>query len=44
MFLMNDYDRWLDRDLDEFYEDTKDFEPEPEWDGPYPEDDYYEYD
>ena len=37
---MSDYDRWLDRDLDAYYEDTEDFEPEPEWDGPYPEDDY----
>jgi hypothetical protein len=37
---MTDYDLWLDRDLDAYYEDTEDFEPEPEWDGPYPEDDY----
>lgn len=39
---MTDYDLWLDRDLDAYYEDTEDFEPE--WDGPYPEDDYYECD
>lgn len=39
---MTDYDRWLDKDLEDYsgYKDTEDFEPEPEWDGPYPEDDY----
>lgn len=41
---MTDYDLWLDRDLDAYYEDTEDYEPEPEWDGPYPEDGYDEYD
>lgn len=42
---MTEYDAWLDRDLENYYgdEDTEDFEAEPEWDGPYPEDDsYYE--
>lgn len=34
------FDIFLDKCVDEYYEDTEDFEPEPEWDGPYPEDDY----
>lgn len=34
------YDSFLDKCVDEFYEDMEDYEPEPEWDGPYPEDDY----
>ena len=34
------YDIFLDKELERFYEDTEDFEEEPEWDGPYPEDDY----
>jgi hypothetical protein len=39
---MTDYDRWLDKGLEDYYgyEDTEDFDEEPEWDGPYPEDDY----
>ena len=41
---MTDYDQWLDRDLEDYFGDTEDFEEEPEWDGPYPEDDYDEYD
>lgn len=36
---MSDYDLWLDRDLDAYYEEDEDLETE-EWDGPYPEDDY----
>jgi len=35
------FDIFLDKCVDEYYEDTEDYEPEPEWDGPYPED-YYE--
>ena len=34
------YDIFLDHCVDEYSEDTEDFEEEPEWDGPYPEDDY----
>lgn len=36
---MTDYDAWLDRDLEVYFGDTEEQE-EPEWDGPYPEDDY----
>jgi hypothetical protein len=43
---MTEYDRWLDKDLDEFYEDSEDFynsifpdEPEVE-----PSNDYDNYD
>lgn len=42
------FDSFLDKELELFYESMEDdydteSEPEPEWDGPYPEDDYYEY-
>lgn len=39
---MTAYDLWLDENLEEWYsdEDTEDWGAEPEWDGPYPEDDY----
>ena len=36
---MTEYDRWLDKDMPED-EDTENWDAEPEWDGPYPEDDY----
>lgn len=38
---MSDYDTFLDRELEKFYNEleTEDLETE-EWDGPYPEDDY----
>lgn len=40
---MTAYDLWLDENLEDYYcdENTEDFDEEPEWDGPYPEDDYY---
>ena len=34
------YDVFLDKCVDEHYEGTEYYEPEPEWDGPYPGDDY----
>lgn len=41
---MTTYDLWLDENLEDWYsEDTDDFDEEPEWDGPYP-DDYDNYD
>lgn len=40
---MSDYDTFLDRCLEEFYEDFEEEQEEPEWDGPYP-DDGYDYD
>ena len=38
------YDTFLDRCLEEFYEGFEEEQEEPEWDGPYPEDNYdYDY-
>lgn len=43
---MSDYDRWLDKDLDDYYDDYSDFD-EVDWfdDEPsyYPEDEYWDY-
>lgn len=41
--MSSDYDLWLDENLEDWYSDEDEAE-EPEWDGPYPEDDYDEYD
>lgn len=44
-WIMSDYDTFLDRELEKFYNEleTEDLETE-EWDGPYPEDGYdYDY-
>lgn len=40
---MTDYDRWPDWDLEDYYEGFEEEAEEPEWDGPYPEDDYEDY-
>ena len=40
---MSEYDRWLDSDLDDYYSDEEE-QQKPEWDGPYPEDDFYHWD
>lgn len=37
---MTAHDLWLDENLEDWCSDTEDFDEEPEWDGPYPEDDY----
>lgn len=42
LWKMTDYDLWLDENLEDWYSEEE--TEEPEWDGPYPEDDYDEYD
>lgn len=37
---MSEYDSFLDQELEDYYEGFEEEAEEPEWDGPYPEDDY----
>lgn len=39
---MSEYDAFLDKCLEEYYEETEEDLEKEEWDGPYPEDCEYE--